>query len=178
MNDYKIGCKLFLKSPKELDLKLVIPVFQRWIQEKKIKNHLMIDVGDYSHVPHGPGVLLVMHEGNLGLDLKEGKLGLYYYRKQSTGGSLEKNLENIFSLLKKIAQDFVKEKEISKDLLFCEDHCLWIFNDRLNFPNNKESYKKVGAYFNKAKFLKTNIEIAPFNPNCDSRERLQIQMKY
>ena len=32
-----------------------VPVFHSWIRNKKLKDHLMIDVADYNHVPEGPG---------------------------------------------------------------------------------------------------------------------------
>ena len=40
----------------------MIPIFHRVIQEQRLPL-LLIDVADYSHVPGGPGVLLVAHEG-------------------------------------------------------------------------------------------------------------------
>jgi hypothetical protein len=43
---------------------------------------LLIDVHDYSHVHHGPGILLVAHEANLSIDEAEGRRGLVYIRKQ------------------------------------------------------------------------------------------------
>ena len=47
----------------------LVPVFHRWIQTGAIPGHLLVDVADYDHVPEGPGILLVAHEGNLGIDL-------------------------------------------------------------------------------------------------------------
>ena len=38
-----------------------VPVFHSWIRNKNLKDHLMIDVADYNHLPDGPGTILVTH---------------------------------------------------------------------------------------------------------------------
>ena len=46
--------RLIIQRPLEfgsiLHLKELIPVFHRWIQQQLIKDHLLIDVGDYLHL--------------------------------------------------------------------------------------------------------------------------------
>ena len=65
-----------------------IPVFHRWIQSRDLPE-LLIDVADYSHVPGGPGVLLIGHEANYALDNAQNRPGLLYARKVSGGGLRE-----------------------------------------------------------------------------------------
>jgi hypothetical protein len=79
---YKFGVKLFFANPAAKPLKEFIPVFHGWIQRQALPGHLLIDVHDYSHVHHGPGILLVSHEANLSIDEAEGRRGLVYIRKQ------------------------------------------------------------------------------------------------
>src|SRR5258706_10731666 len=55
-------------------------VFHRWIQTQRL-DELLIDVTDYSHVHHGPGVILIGHGADYGLDQEEGRLGLKYTLK-------------------------------------------------------------------------------------------------
>ena len=78
-------------SPSAVEPGAFIPVFHRWIQERRVEG-LAIDVADYRHVPEGPGVLLVGHEADYVLDLAEGPPGLLYSRKRGTGGPLETRL--------------------------------------------------------------------------------------
>jgi len=54
-------------------LERAIPVFHRWIQERSL-DELMVDVADYTHVPDGPGVVLVCHDAIYSLDTGGGEL--------------------------------------------------------------------------------------------------------
>jgi hypothetical protein len=82
MNVYKFGVKLFFTNQQNRALAEFIPVFHSWIQRQALPGHLLIDVHDYSHVHHGPGILLVAHEANLSIDEAEGRRGFVYIRKQ------------------------------------------------------------------------------------------------
>ncbi len=78
---FKYGVKLFFTNSTR-ELTEFIPVFHGWIQRQGLLGHLLIDVHDYSHVHHGPGILIVSHEANLSIDEAEGRRGLVYIRKQ------------------------------------------------------------------------------------------------
>ena len=77
----KYGVKLFFKTSSK-PIKDFIPVFHGWIQRQALPGHMLLDVHDYSHVHHGPGILLVAHEANLSVDEAEGRRGLMYIRRQ------------------------------------------------------------------------------------------------
>lgn len=81
MSTHKFGVKLFFADSTK-PLKDFIPVFHGWIQRQALPGHMLLDVHDYSHVHHGPGILLVTHEANLSIDEAEGRRGLAYIRKQ------------------------------------------------------------------------------------------------
>jgi hypothetical protein len=70
-----------------IQLERAIPVFHRWIQERAL-DELMVDVADYTHVPEGPGVVLVCHDAIYALDGGGGELGLLYRRRRETHPSL------------------------------------------------------------------------------------------
>jgi hypothetical protein len=82
MQTHKFGVKFFFTNLQNRELTEFIPVFHGWIQRQALPGHLLIDVHDYSHVHHGPGILLVAHEANLSIDEAEGRRGLAYIRKQ------------------------------------------------------------------------------------------------
>lgn len=81
MSTHKFGVKLFFKNSTK-PLKEFIPVFHGWIQRQALSGHMLLDVHDYSHVHHGPGILLVSHEANISIDEAEGRRGLAYVCKQ------------------------------------------------------------------------------------------------
>ncbi|MEX2393577.1 MAG: rhodanese-like domain-containing protein [Actinomycetota bacterium] len=62
------------------DLDPAIEVFHRFIQQGLVEG-LILDVADYRHVQHGPGVLLVGHDIDYGIN----HTGLTVTRKRSSG---------------------------------------------------------------------------------------------
>ena len=83
----KIDLKVLAAARSPLPLERAIPVFHRWIQERSL-DELMVDVADYTHVPEGPGVVLVCHDAIYSLDSGGGALGLLYSRRRETHASL------------------------------------------------------------------------------------------
>jgi hypothetical protein len=80
----KYGVKLFFTNSSK-PIKDFVPVFHGWLQQQALPGHMLLDVHDYSHVHHGPGILLVAHEANISVDEAEGRRGLVYIRKQPAG---------------------------------------------------------------------------------------------
>jgi hypothetical protein len=72
----------------EIDQAALIPIFHKWIQERRIDDQLLIDVFDYRHVHEGPGVMLIAHEAHYGLDSGGGITGLRYAAKRDEPGPL------------------------------------------------------------------------------------------
>src|SRR5262245_37407014 len=91
MEPQNLTVKLYLADPNGLQAKELIPVFHHWIQEHRV-DELMIDVADYTHVHHGPGVMLICHEAHYGLDQGDGRPGLLFSKKRGGAGSLEEQL--------------------------------------------------------------------------------------
>lgn len=75
----------FLLTPEtraSLDLDALIPLFHRFIQQQSVEG-LLIDVADYIHVPDGPGVILIGHDVDYGMDLTGGLPGLLVTAKRN-----------------------------------------------------------------------------------------------
>src|SRR5437870_9839090 len=81
-----VNVKLLVKSPEEVDLEPLIPVFHSWIQAQ-VFEELLLDVADYRHVPAGPGVVLIGHQANYSVDNSDEHLGVRYNRKAVVNGS-------------------------------------------------------------------------------------------
>lgn len=128
----RIGVKFYLSETPPLDA--VIPVFHRWIQTAAVEG-MLIDIADYSHVPDGPGVMLIAHEGNYAVDLNGGRPGVLYYRKQALAGDLDQRVRAVCAAALRAAA--LLEGEASLGGVKLRGDELQIFaNDRLLAPND------------------------------------------
>jgi hypothetical protein len=135
MNAYKFGVKIFAANPEAVNIRDFIPVFHSWIQQQKIEGHQLIDVHDYSHVHHGPGILLVAHEGNFSMDGADGRLGLVYIRKQPA--SLSETVQTAFAAAKVLEEERGVKFHTGTFEVFC--------NDRLVTPSAAEIAEATGG---------------------------------
>jgi hypothetical protein len=166
MDLYKIGVKIFVTNPEAVNLHDFIPMFQGWIQQQKIEGHQLIDVHDYSHVHNGPGILLVAHEGNFSMDQEDGRLGLFYYRKQPLRGELKANLKTVLNTALHACKLLEAEPKL-KGIKFKTDEILVVANDRLLAPNEPEARTMLETVIASA------LGAAQLAPHAeDSRERL------
>ena len=136
---YRIGIKVACADAAFPGRELV-PVFHRWIQQGAIPGHLLIDVADYDHVPEGPGILLVAHEGNLGMDLIGGKLGLLYYRKQPLDGDLPARLRACVGTALHACRLLERDATLAGRVRFNAGALEIFANDRLHAPNEPATY--------------------------------------
>lgn len=119
----------------------LVPAFHRWIQTAALPGHLLIDVADYDHVPDGPGVLLVGHEGNVGMDLVGGHLGLLYYRKQPLAGDLPARLRACVATALRACRLLEQDATLGGRVRFNAGALEIFANDRLRAPNEPATYE-------------------------------------
>ena len=104
MNIQKVNVKLFADGQPPLEKKL-IPVFHNWIQND-IVNGLLLDVADYSHVPDGPGVLLIAESANYGFESgADGRYGLVFASKETSDAS---NADKLLAAITAVVDAAVK----------------------------------------------------------------------
>ena len=116
----------------------LIPIFHRWIQQGAAEG-LLIDVADYAHVPDGPGIVLVSHEGHYGVELGDGRLGLRYSRKRALSGTLADRLATVLRIALRACRQLEQEPELEPPLQFPGDEVEVVLNDRLLAPNTDET---------------------------------------
>ena len=138
---HKFGLKRKIKS-LQTDIESFVPLFHNWIQEDRIPNHIMVDVVDYKHIPDGPGIMLIAHEGYFSLDFEDNELGLLYMRKTPLGDNKSETLSAIRQILDFAVELIKMDPVIGKKIEFSDEFQL-ISNDRFEFPNNAESEKKL-----------------------------------
>jgi hypothetical protein len=139
----RLSVKLFAANPEVVDASAFMPVFQRWIQRKSVEG-LLIDVADYKHVPDGPGMVLIGHEGDYSYSYADGRPGLLYVRKVAFGGDLAASVAAACRLALLAAQLLEAEKKLG-GLKFNYDEAQIGLLDRLKTPNTPEEWTSVKA---------------------------------
>ena len=123
MELYKFGIRFQISNAAAKPLTDFIAVFHGWIQRQALAGHLLVDVHDYSHVPNGPGILLVAHEANL--NIGETERSLVYIRKQPA--SLPETLAAALAVAKLLTVEHGLQFQTGSFEVFV--------NDRLLAPN-------------------------------------------
>ena len=145
MDSHKLIVKFFTQDPAAIPLAEFVPVFHGFIQQKALPDHLLIDVADYQHVHHGPGIVLVAHEGNFYTDTAEGRLGLMYQRKQPIPGAdtLRDRLAHVVAAALRACVRLEDEPALGGRVRFRTDEVLFRVSDRLLAPNTPETFSAV-----------------------------------
>jgi len=173
----KFGVKLFLEVNGNYSCKEFIPVFHTWIQDKLIEDHLLLDVADYSHIPDGPGVMLIAHEGSFSLDQEKYKPGIMYMRKTKMEGDFKNRFNQVLSITTEAANR-LQNNDITNDVNFISDSFRFIANDRLyadNTRDNQNFYKKEIQKAINSKYPDSKVEIDDVS---DKQERLAFTIRF
>lgn len=104
---------------------------------------MLIDVADYTHVPEGPGVLLIAHEANYSLDLGHNRLGLLYNRKAAETGTAVAQLQQAYGSALAACERIEKEPEFQGKLGFDRGDVELVLNDRLLHPNTDQGWQEI-----------------------------------
>jgi hypothetical protein len=129
-----VNVKLFLQHPEQVELDPLIPVFHSWIQGQVFRD-LLLDVADYRHVPAGPGVVLIGHEGNYSVDNTDSLLGVRYNRKAPLEGSNQDRLRQAAGAALAACARLETEPRLAGKLRFDGERMQIFFNDRLLAAN-------------------------------------------
>ena len=148
MNIQHINIKFYLENPETINLADYAAVFNNWIQNQRLEE-LLIDVADYLHVHHGPGIMLIGHEADYSLDNRAGRLGLLYNRKEQLDGTTQEKIAQAVRAALIAAQILQKEN----GLKFNGSEVQIVINDRLLVPNTTETFAALEpdlrAFFDK-----------------------------
>ncbi len=137
----RIGTKLFLADGCDVDPAALIPVMQGWIQRRQLPG-LLIDVADYSHVHHGPGIMLIGNEGDLSVDFGEGRAGILYMRKREHAPRLP---DGLLACVRQclLAAELLQRDNRLPDLQVEVSETRVILSDRLRAPNTPEAFASL-----------------------------------
>jgi hypothetical protein len=172
MNLQHINLKFFIANPEALTLEEYQGVFNDWIQ-RGLTEDLLVDVADYLHVHHGPGMMLIGHEANYSLDNTAGRLGLLYNRKAQLEGSAQDKLVQAA----RAALSAARILETENGVKFIGGELQLIVNDRLLAPNTLETFAALGedlkAFLDRL-YKGFSYEL---NQKPDPRERFTVNVK-
>jgi hypothetical protein len=133
-----VNVKLLLENPEELNLDVVIPVFHSWIQDQ-VCEELLLDVTDYRHVHHGPGVVLIGHEADYSIDNTDGRLGIRYNRKAPLDGNNQDRLAQGVRAALAAAARLQQDTRLNGKCNFNGQDIEIVINDRQLAPNTQET---------------------------------------
>ncbi len=143
MDVHRLGIKVFVAEPVPLQVTDFIPIFHTWIQKQIVQDHLLVDVHNYSHIHHGPGILLVAHQGNFSIDMGDGRMGLLYNRKQPASVTIHDGFVTILKFVLRGCCLLEADPGLARRLRFRTDELLIIANDRLNTPNEDATFLEL-----------------------------------
>ncbi len=172
MNVQHLNIKFYLENPETVNLADYAAVFNTWIQQQRL-DELLIDVADYLHVHHGPGIMLIGHEADYSLDNRAGRLGLLYNRKAQLDGTTQEKLAQAVRAALTAAQILEQEN----GLKFNGSEVQVIVNDRLLVPNTAETFDSLEPdlkrFFSRL-YAGANYVLTH---NADPRERFTVDVK-
>ena len=144
MNPQRIAIKFFVEpDPRAtVDLEPFIPMFHRFIQQGSVEG-LLVDVADYAHVRDGPGVILIGHDVDYGIDTTGGRAGLLVTRKRCGELPLSEAVRD--TLRKALIAIRAIEADGSGGLGFATDIFDLQLLDRLATPNDEDAFARVCA---------------------------------
>jgi hypothetical protein len=176
MDLHKFGIKFLATDAQGIDILKLIPIYHRWIQHKALDD-LLIDVADYSHVPAGPGVMLIAHEGNYALDETGHERGVVYYSKQKLTGELPERLAQVAYKALKATQLMSGDADLEGALRISGTELQFFANDRLAAPNTDAAYEEIEPAFKR--FLDRLYDGAPYSLSRgeDPKERLSFRVR-
>jgi hypothetical protein len=176
MDLQKFGIKFFAVDAEKIDILKLIPIFHRWIQQNALED-LLIDVADYSHVPAGPGVMLIAHEGNYALDETGHERGVVYYSKHRLDGELSERFARVASKALKAARLMSEDAELEGALKVPGNELQFFANDRLVAPNTDAVYAELESALES--FLERLYAGAKYTltRETDPKERLSVRVR-
>ncbi len=130
MNPIRLSVKFAaIEAPEPLDA--AIPLFHRFMQQGLVEG-LLIDVADYQHVPQGPGILLVGHDIDYGVD----ETGFVAIRKRQDGVSAADQFRDVLRMALGALQAMEADAEFRAS--FDPGQLRVAVMDRLHAPNTDE----------------------------------------
>lgn len=139
MESQRFAAKVFARESAPVPESDVVLFFHRVIQDRLVAD-TCIDVTDYSHVPGGPGVMLICHEAHYSLDRSGDRLGLRCAMKRGATGSVEDRIQAVLGRLLRLAALVEGHEIFGGRVRFETGSALVAVEDRLLAPPTQETF--------------------------------------
>lgn len=174
MEIQKLAVKVFAEKPDSIPLTDFIGVFHGWIQATDGLYH---DVADYSHMPAGPGIVLVANRANLGIDETDNRRGLLFTQKAPVGGSNGEVLKAAVRAALENCRKLENDTKLKGELKFSGREIAIAVNDRLQGPNTDTAFAELKPEVeNVARVLFAGTAFT-VERDSDPRQRLNVTLK-
>jgi hypothetical protein len=142
MDSQRHAFKLVALAPCGVPSSDFILFFHRMIQAG-LPGESCIDVTDYSHVPDGPGVMLICHEAHYSMDRAAGRLGLRCAAKRGASGDAAARIRRVIGKVLRVAALMEAHEVLGGRLKFNTSSAALSIEDRLIAPNSEETFAAV-----------------------------------
>jgi hypothetical protein len=142
MEPQRLALKLFAAAPCQATSAEYILFFHRMIQDGGLRE-TFVDVTDYSHVPDGPGVMLICHEAHYSMDRGGGRLGLRCATKRGATGDMAARVRWVLRKTLAACAAMESHEVLGGKIRFATDSLLFSIEDRLVAPSTDETFAAV-----------------------------------
>ena len=171
----KINVKFFVENSGAVAPEEFILLFNAWIQAGDGEYY---DIADYAHVEAGPGILLIAHEANIGMDHAGNRWGLLCNRKQPMPGANGEKLRRVLQAALENCQRIEDAVSLEGRVKFRGDEALFLINDRLSAPNSEATFNALKADLEAAgRALYGNADFDLERASEDPRRRFGVRIK-
>ncbi|HXT16154.1 MAG TPA: hypothetical protein VN706_11030 [Gemmatimonadaceae bacterium] len=179
----RVCAKIYSPNAAFPDERLV-PIFQQWIRDGAFAG-VLLDVADYTHVPDGPGVVLVGHETTFSMDRSDGRLGLVAQHRRpfardtgdaGDGGDASGGVVATLQALFDVA-DELERAMVDADVRLDRTRIRVESNDRLRAPNTDAGFASFAPVIAEAaRRVMGGGEVVVERVANDRRERLAVDV--
>jgi hypothetical protein len=137
-NVRRVCAKLYAERAVDIRDDVFVAVFHEWIQQRALPG-VLLDVADYTHVPDGPGVILVGHAATFALDRGDGRFGLVAQRRRPDSDA-RSAIASVLRELLEVATRLEADNRLEGALVFDRSVLRIEVNDRLHAQNTDGSF--------------------------------------
>ncbi len=135
----RVCVKLHAAQSTGIRDEVFVPIFHEWIRDRLLPL-VLIDVADYTHVPEGPGVMLVSHSVTFAIDRSDARVGLLAQGRRPIGDNTADAIAETWRHALIVAAHLEGDARLKGRLTFNRESVRIEANDRLRAPNTEAAF--------------------------------------